>query len=75
MTTLIHAQGAGAGRCDAKCYDAQGVECECVCGGMNHGAGIAGAIENTIDLVGHELEAMTKRGGAIADEIRQRDLF
>ena len=75
MTTLIHAQGAGAGRCDAKCYDAQGVECECVCGGMNHGAGIQGATEYTQQLAGEMLEQVEKRGGVIADELRQGSLF
>lgn len=34
------------GRCDAQCYDAGRVECNCVCGGANHGAGEARAIEN-----------------------------
>ena len=75
MTTLIHAQGAGAGRCDAKCYDAQGCECDCVCGGMNHGAGAKGAWENTINLVGRQIDAIAKRGGFVANELRQGDLF
>lgn len=28
-----------AGRCDARCYDAQGPDCKCICGGANHGVG------------------------------------
>jgi hypothetical protein len=25
--------------CDAKCHDAKGLECGCICGGYNHGKG------------------------------------
>ena len=75
MTTLIHAHGAGAGRCDAKCYDAQGADCDCVCGGMNHGAGIEGATESTQELAGDMLREIEKRGGVIPDELRQQRLF
>jgi hypothetical protein len=35
------------GRCDAKCYTATEPACDCICGGANHGAGLASAIENT----------------------------
>ena len=35
------------GRCDAKCYEAQEPACDCICGGSNHGAGLAQAIDNT----------------------------
>lgn len=75
MTTLIHAQGAGAGRCDAKCYDARGHDCDCVCGGMNHGMGAQGARENTKNLAVRQIDAIAKRGGFIADELRQQDFF
>ena len=75
MTTLIHAQGAGAGRCDAKCYDAQGPECDCVCGGMNHGAGVQGATDRTKELAGEMLKEVERRGGFIADELRQQQLI
>lgn len=33
--------------CDARCYDAYEAHCECVCGGLNHGIGLATARENT----------------------------
>jgi hypothetical protein len=39
-----------AGRCDAKCYNALGPECHCICQGANHGAGKQEAIENTREL-------------------------
>jgi hypothetical protein len=48
MTTLITVGNSeGERRCDAKCYDAHGPDCDCVCGGKNHGAGINKAMENT----------------------------
>ena len=48
MTTLISAHnGDGCiGRCDAKCYMATGPVCRCICGGRNHGVGLAKAIES-----------------------------
>lgn len=51
MSTLIESfdyRGRPNGRCDAKCYDAEASECECLCGGENHGKGKETAIENTI---------------------------
>ena len=41
MTTLIEIRNNKGliGRCDAKCYNAQGKHCDCVCGGANHGIG------------------------------------
>ena len=41
MTTLISFSSSSGqqGRCDAKCYDAKESECDCICGGRNHGAG------------------------------------
>ena len=52
MTALIAVwTGDGCvGRCDAKCYNAWGPECHCVCQGVNHGAGRQEAIENTREL-------------------------
>ena len=52
MTTLI-AVGDKDGvkhRCDARCYDAHGEICTCVCGGRNHGAGKVKAMNNIYDL-------------------------
>jgi len=52
MTALITVYtGDGcAGRCDAKCYNAWGPECHCICGGVNHGAGRQDAIASTREL-------------------------
>lgn len=42
------------GRCDASCYAASppkpSRKCKCICGGKNHGVGIANAIDNTNEL-------------------------
>lgn len=51
------------GRCDAKCYDGQGSTCSCMCGGRNHGQGLAGAIKNIReDLETMVEEYMTRNG-------------
>jgi len=34
--------------CDESCYDAQTDDCLCICGGLNHGAGLHLAERNTI---------------------------
>ncbi|MCK4298970.1 MAG: hypothetical protein KAX80_05525 [Planctomycetes bacterium] len=48
MTTLITAYNKSGciGRCDAKCYNAKGAVCRCICGGKNHGVGLQRAIAN-----------------------------
>jgi len=52
MTTLITVSNSDGivGRCDAKCYEATHQDCDCICGGKNHGAGRKQAIENTREL-------------------------
>jgi hypothetical protein len=32
--------------CDANCYGAIHIECDCICGGVNHGVGLWQAIKN-----------------------------
>jgi hypothetical protein len=65
MTTLIAVYNSEGlvGRCDAHCHDATTPECRCVCGGMNHGAGQAKAIENTRAYVEQMVEDYAKRNG------------
>ena len=49
MTTVLavyNSEGV-VGRCDARCHDAVEPDCDCICGGANHGGGTARAIENT----------------------------
>ena len=57
MATLISVSNTSgeARRCDAKCYGATGPICDCVCGGMNHGAGIRVAFDNTRDLATNQI--------------------
>lgn len=71
MTTLIHCHGAIEGRCDAKCYNAKSEHCDCICGGLNHGAGRQAAIDNTRRLTKEHVAEIERRGGYIADEVRQ----
>jgi hypothetical protein len=38
------------GRCDAKCHNAQHPECDCMCGGRYHGAGLVeGELERRVE--------------------------
>jgi hypothetical protein len=49
MATLITETNSGGSRrrCDARCYLGTGTRCSCICGGRNHGRGIATALEET----------------------------
>lgn len=52
VSTLIavyNSEGC-VGRCDAKCYNAAGGSCDCICGGKNHGAGQQQAEANAREL-------------------------
>jgi hypothetical protein len=68
MTTLISYQPSGRdqGRCDAKCYNAWGPECHCICQGGNHGLGRQEAIANTRELSGSWLEHARTNGQDIS---------
>jgi hypothetical protein len=63
MATLIAAYNSEGciGRCDAKCYNAVHPDCECICGGANHGAGINQAAANTEALAEKWIEEYRKR--------------
>jgi hypothetical protein len=46
---ILMSQKIGQGptqRCDARCYGAKGGNCQCICNGRNHGAGIDKALDN-----------------------------
>lgn len=62
MVTLIAAYNSDGciGRCDAKCYNAENPACDCICRGMNHGAGLSKAIDNTQEMVKSWIEAYEK---------------
>ena len=64
MSTLIAACNSDGcqDRCDAKCYDAQEPDCDCSCGGRNHGAGKQQAIDNTREMAESWLEQARTNG-------------
>lgn len=65
MTTLIAVYDSEGcrGRCDARCYEAHEPECDCICGGKNHGAGLAQAADNTRELAEQWLQGYVEREG------------
>lgn len=67
MATLIavYTSEGCVGRCDARCHDATSpaAECDCICGGANHGVGQARAIENTRALAEKWLQEFAERKG------------
>lgn len=72
MTTLIAVFNSDGcvGRCDAKCYNATSPECECVCGGMNHGRGIKMATDNTRELAEQWIAEYARQKGLQDGEYR-----
>jgi len=67
MTLITIGNSEGERRCDARCYDAKGPDCDCVCGGRNHGKGLQAAQEQTAE---HARELLKVAGATI-----QGDLF
>lgn len=66
MTTLITIGNSdGQRRCDAKCYDAVTpvADCDCCCGGRNHGAGKDRAMQQTADQARAWLKAYGEKFG------------
>lgn len=62
MVTLLavyNSEGC-VGRCDARCYGADHPECECICGGANHGAGLDQAQANVTEAFEQMLEDYKK---------------
>lgn len=81
MTLMSERIGQGpTRRCDARCYRAKHDHCTCVCGGLNHRAGLRQALTNVRDLIFPILEQrpdlkLGKRTGRIiADELQQMAL-
>ncbi len=46
----VHSSQGCLGRCDARCHEARGTVCRCVCGGANHGVGAEHAAANAARL-------------------------
>lgn len=76
MTTLMSVYNSSGcvGRCDAKCYDAKGEHCDCICGGANHWIGKKAAVNNIRD---HFVNNVKEAGlnFKFSDEIKQPVLF
>ena len=52
MVVIFRKKNEGKTRtCNAKCYNAKGQVCACICEGTNHGVGMKGAIENTTEMI------------------------
>ena len=83
MATLIAVYNSDGcvGRCDARCYEATCPECDCICGGKNHGAGYKQALDNTREYFNEWLDQYTKEKGIkdgvgrLATEVLQLNLF
>ena len=63
MTTLLYVGNSSGcvGRCDAKCYDARTPDCDCICGGKNHGVGRKQAQDNVErQFLGDTLDNLVK---------------
>jgi len=58
MTTVLAVYNSRGcvGRCDANCHDAKHDKCTCICGGLNHGFGLARARENVAKEIGLRAE-------------------
>ena len=65
MPSLIRVCNSdGCRGCDAKCYNAKGGICDCVCGGANHGIGRKAAEQNISAVV----KVWLKEAGYSAEE-------
>lgn len=50
VLAVYDSQGC-VGRCDARCHEARGEVCHCICGGANHGVGATQAAANAAALL------------------------
>ena len=83
VTLMTVGNSDGQRRCDERCYNATGPECECCCNGLNHGKGLSTAQGNTQEFAYQMLEEYEKRTGKKVDWVQldrsvipeQTDLF
>lgn len=66
MTTLLSwgNRSGKRGRCDARCHNAKGTACSCMCGGRYHGA--RALVARIVLEAGHEILAEARRRAAKA---------
>lgn len=82
---LVSIQSPGGhcrGRCDARCYNAKGITCVCICGGVNHGKGEKQAIKNIREMNDSFIDNWQKNHPKtkiqkihIGNTIKQEELF
>jgi hypothetical protein len=80
MTLIVAVDSNGVyGRCDAKCHDATGPKCTCICGGVYHGKGSGtAALRQAIKDRGDAVVVSLRAAGAKVDsgeEVVQRELL
>lgn len=75
--TLIHVGNSSGtvGRCDAKCYDATGPDCDCICGGRNHGKGLEPAVDNARECFAEILKEHPEATPWLDSSLFQGELF
>ena len=78
MTTILIAYDSlgKASRCDAKCHEATGFDCACICGGAFHGVGREIAIEDRNTLTDDEIRQTIRKPKARIKRVKtQGTLF
>jgi hypothetical protein len=84
MVTLItFGNSVGTRRCDARCHDATEPNCDCICGGRNHGVGLEQAERNTRELCDEWVNDYCRANNLdpadfrvfVGEGVRQGDLF
>jgi hypothetical protein len=78
MTTVLAVYNSDGcvGRCDKNCYDAVRPNCHCICGGVNHGQGLAQAVEHNKEQFGlrpEDLKRFADSHGFACEELRVVD--
>jgi len=56
-------------RCDARCYNAKGKKCFCICGAINHGKGIYFTVENAMNTLINFQETSTNTLFHLGEEV------
>jgi len=79
LISVYNSEGC-VGRCDARCYGATHPDCDCVCGGRNHGKGERKALENTAAHAERWVAEFARRTGSVlqavlGDAVEQMRLF
>ena len=59
MIAVYNSDGC-IGRCDAKCHNATGPRCTCVCGGKNHGCALKQAQPNSWEISEEDIQEWIK---------------